>query len=47
MRKPHPTDLSDAEWKYIEPHMPVERLVGHLEFAGVEPGDQEEVRRPE
>jgi putative transposase len=23
MRKPYPTDLSDAEWSYIEPHMPV------------------------
>jgi putative transposase len=22
MRKPYPTDLSDAEWIYIEPHMP-------------------------
>jgi transposase len=22
MRKPYPTDLSDEEWKYIEPHMP-------------------------
>ena len=22
MRKPYPTDLSDAEWKYIEPHFP-------------------------
>src|ERR687885_447070 len=22
MRKPYPTDLSDAEWKYIEPHLP-------------------------
>jgi putative transposase len=22
MRKPYPTDLSDAEWSYIEPHMP-------------------------
>jgi putative transposase len=22
MRKPYPTDLSDDEWKYIEPHMP-------------------------
>jgi putative transposase len=22
MRKPYPTDLSDAEWKHIEPHMP-------------------------
>jgi putative transposase len=22
MRKPYPTDLSDAEWKYIEPHVP-------------------------
>jgi putative transposase len=22
MRKPYPTDLSDAEWTYIEPHMP-------------------------
>src|SRR5215204_469225 len=23
MRRPYPTDLSDAEWKYIEPHLPV------------------------
>jgi len=22
MRKPYPTDLSDDEWKYIEPHVP-------------------------
>ena len=22
MRKPYPTDLSDKEWKYIEPHIP-------------------------
>jgi putative transposase len=22
MRKPYPTDLSDTEWNYIEPHMP-------------------------
>ena len=22
MRKPYPTDLSDDEWNYIEPHMP-------------------------
>jgi putative transposase len=22
MRRPYPTDLSDAEWNYIEPHMP-------------------------
>jgi putative transposase len=22
MRKPYPTDLSDEEWKYIEPHVP-------------------------
>src|SRR5215210_424150 len=27
MRKPYPTDLSDAEWKYIEPHLPVPK--GH------------------
>jgi putative transposase len=27
MRKPYPTDLSDKEWKYIEPHMP--RPKGH------------------
>src|SRR5215211_2277716 len=27
MRKPYPTDLSDAEWKYIEPHMPAPK--GH------------------
>jgi putative transposase len=22
MRNPYPTDLSDAEWRYIEPHLP-------------------------
>ena len=22
MRKPYPTDLSDAEWNYVEPHLP-------------------------
>jgi putative transposase len=22
MRRPYPTDLSDAEWNYIEPHLP-------------------------
>src|SRR4051812_37994996 len=27
MRKTYPTDLSDDEWKYIEPHMP--RPKGH------------------
>jgi transposase len=27
MRKPYPTDLSDAEWNYIEPHMPTPK--GH------------------
>ena len=27
MRKSYPTDLSDDEWKYIEPHMPVSK--GH------------------
>jgi putative transposase len=27
MRKPYPTDLSDAEWKYIEPHVPTPK--GH------------------
>jgi len=28
MRKPYPTDLSDAEWKYIEPHVPVPKGYG-------------------
>jgi putative transposase len=28
MRKPYPTDLSDAEWKYIEPHLPTPRAAG-------------------
>jgi putative transposase len=27
MRKPYPTDLSDAEWSYIEPYMPTPK--GH------------------
>src|ERR687883_1025418 len=27
MRKPYPPDLSDAEWNYIEPHMPAPK--GH------------------
>jgi hypothetical protein len=27
MRKPHPTDLSDVQWIYIEPHMPTP--IGH------------------
>jgi putative transposase len=28
MRKPYPTDLSDAEWKYIEPLMPAPKGYG-------------------
>jgi putative transposase len=28
MRKPYPTDLSDDEWNYIEPHMPVPKEHG-------------------
>jgi len=28
MRKRYPTDLSDAEWSYIEPHLPTPRAVG-------------------
>jgi len=27
MRKPYPTDLSDAEWNHIEPHLPLAK--GH------------------
>src|SRR5918993_1120705 len=27
MRKPYPTDLSDAEWNYIQPHLPAPK--GH------------------
>jgi putative transposase len=27
MRKPYPTDLSDAQWNYIEPHLPLPK--GH------------------
>jgi putative transposase len=27
MRRPYPTDLSDAEWSYIEPHLPAPK--GH------------------
>ncbi len=28
MRKPYPTDLSDDEWKYIEPHVPAPKERG-------------------
>src|SRR5215207_6382515 len=28
MRNTYPTDLSDAEWEYIEPHLPTPRAVG-------------------
>src|SRR5829696_4803924 len=28
MRKPYPTDLSDEEWSYIEPHLPAPRAPG-------------------
>jgi putative transposase len=28
MRKIYPTDLSDAEWEYIEPHLPTPRAAG-------------------
>src|SRR3712207_398512 len=28
MRKAYPTDLSDAEWNYIEPHMPAPKGYG-------------------
>jgi transposase len=28
MRKRYPTDLSDAEWKYIEPHLPAPKGYG-------------------
>jgi putative transposase len=28
MRKPYPTDLSDAEWAYIEPHLPPPQASG-------------------
>jgi putative transposase len=28
MRKPYPTDLSDDEWSYIEPHMPLPKERG-------------------
>ncbi len=28
MRKTYPTDLSDEEWSYIEPHLPVPRAPG-------------------
>ena len=28
MRKPYPTNLSDAEWNYIEPHLPAPKGYG-------------------
>jgi len=28
MKKPYSTDLSDAEWSYLEPHLPAPRAIG-------------------
>jgi putative transposase len=28
MRKTYSTDLSDAEWSYIEPHLPTPKVPG-------------------
>ncbi len=28
MRKPYPTDLSDAEWTCLEPHLPTPKATG-------------------
>src|SRR3712207_3992179 len=28
MRKSYPTDLSDAQWEYVEPHVPTPRAAG-------------------
>src|ERR687886_2140324 len=28
MRKPYPTDLSDAEWECLEPHLPTSKATG-------------------
>jgi putative transposase len=28
VRKPYPTDLSDAQWNYIEPHLPTPKGYG-------------------
>ena len=29
MRRAYQTDLSDAEWSYIEPHLPTTKAPGH------------------
>src|ERR671912_2366408 len=39
MRKPYPTDLSDAEWSYIEPHLPAPK--GHGRPRTHSPRDRE------
>src|SRR3712207_4286991 len=28
MRKPYPTDLSNAEWSFLEPHLPTPKATG-------------------
>jgi transposase len=28
MRKPYPTDISDAQWNYIKPHLPAPKGLG-------------------
>ena len=28
MRKPYPTDLSDAEWSCLKPHLPIPKAIG-------------------
>jgi putative transposase len=30
MRRPYPTDITDAEWSYLEPHLPAPRATGRL-----------------
>src|SRR5215203_556520 len=36
MRKPYPTDLSDVEWNYIEPHMPIPKEHGRPRIYGMD-----------
>jgi carbonic anhydrase len=45
MRKPYPTDLSDAEWNYIEPHLPAPKHFSMESFSDLEEDVRQSIAR--